>query len=72
MLFGLAIEKSNFEADVMKIELPGSESDLCPDTNQKQGRRFVDGNRKQGRHVQRISTAFHTILGGVRCSENYY
>ena len=34
MLFGLAIEKSNIEADLMQIELPGSE--FCRDTNQTQ------------------------------------
>ena len=28
MLFGLAIEKSNIEADLMQIELPSSEIDL--------------------------------------------
>ena len=28
MLFGLAIEKSNIEEDLMQIELPGSEIDF--------------------------------------------
>ena len=43
MLFGLAIEKSNFEAHLMQIELPGSETD------------FVWAKiRHRGRHVQDI------------------
>ena len=34
----IAVEKSNIEADLMQIELPGSETEFCTDTNQKHGR----------------------------------
>ena len=42
MLFALAIEKSNIEADLMQIELPGSEIDFAGTQIRHRGkRRFV-------------------------------
>ena len=47
MLFGLAIEKSNIEADLMQIELPGSEIDFVQ-THQTQGRPIVRRKSETG------------------------
>ena len=77
MLFGLAIEKSNIEADLMLIEWPGSEVDFARTKIRHRGkRRFVRCKSETGAtcsayNLKRISTAFHTVLGGGRCSENY-
>ena len=54
MPFGLAIEKSNIEADVMQIELPGSEIDFVRTQIGNRGDNSSDTNCKQGRHVQHI------------------
>ena len=51
MLFGLAIEKSNIEADLMQIELVGSEIDFVRTQIRKMGDDLPDANRKQGRHA---------------------
>ena len=54
VLFVLAIEKSNIEADLIKIELPGSEIDFVRTQIRDRGDDLSDANRKQGRHVQHI------------------
>ena len=59
VLFGLAIEKSNTEADLMKIKLPVPGSDnyfVLTQIRNRGERRFQvsDANRKQGRHVEHI------------------
>ena len=56
MLSTLAIEKSNIEADLIQIDLPGSEIDFVQTQIGKRGDDFsgANGNRKQVRHVQHI------------------
>ena len=54
MLFRLAIEKSTIEADLMQIELPGSEIDFVRTQIRNRGDDLSDANRNQGRHAQDI------------------
>ena len=76
MLFGFAIEKSNTEADLMQIELLGSEIDFVRTQIRNKGERsFV--RRKSGTRATcslKISQLpfILAILGGGGCSENYY
>ena len=49
MLFGIAIKKSNIEADLMQIELPGSEIDLVQTRiTTRSERRFVTRKSETG------------------------
>ena len=54
MLFGLAIEKSNIEADLMQMELPGSEIDFVRTQIRNKDDDLSYANRKKGRHVQHV------------------
>ena len=45
---GLAIEKSNIEADLMQIEMPGSEIDFVQTQIRSRGDNLSDANRKWG------------------------
>ena len=54
MLFVLAIEKSNIEADLIQIELPDSEIDFVHTQIRNRGDNLSDSYRKQGRHIQHI------------------
>ena len=47
MLFGLAIEKSNIEADLMQIKLSGSESDFVRTQIRNRDDDLSDANRKR-------------------------
>ena len=46
MLFRLAIEKSNVEADLMQIKLPGSENDFVQTQIRNMGDNLSGANRK--------------------------
>ena len=48
VLFGLAIEKSNIEADLMQIELSGSEIDFVRTQIRNRDDDLSDANRNQG------------------------
>ena len=62
MLFRLAIEESNIEADLMQIELSGSEIDFVRTQIRNRNDKLSDTNRKQGRHVQHKGGNLATVL----------
>ena len=51
MLFELVIEKSNIEADLIQIELPGSENDFVRTQIRNRGDNLSDADWKQGQHA---------------------
>ena len=66
-LFGIAIEKSNVEGDLMQIELPDSAIDFVRTQIRNRGkRRFVGCKSETGVTCSAYNlniSAFHTILG---------
>ena len=62
MLFVLAIEKSNIEADLIQIELPGSEIDFVRTQIRNRGDNLSDAYQKQGRHIQHIIKMYLNCL----------
>ena len=69
-LFGIAIEKSNIEGDLMQIELPDSANDFVRTQIRNRGeRRFARCKSETGATCSAYNLNIHTILGGGRCSE---
>ena len=72
MLFGLAIEKSNIKADLLQIELPGSDMDFVRTQIRTRATICLTQIGKGGGDMCNIPNCLSYYLRRGKCSENYY